>query len=92
MDGESGSQAVPNTKTAKKRMRQSNKARARNRADRSKMRGAIKRVRQAESPDAAAAALRHATRLLDRAARKRLIHPNAAARQKSRLSRVIKAK
>jgi ribosomal protein S20 len=30
--------------------------------------------------------------LLDRAARKRLIHPNAAARQKSRLAKAARTK
>ena len=92
MDGKSRSEAVPNTKTAKKRMRQAEKARGRNRADRSQMRGAIKKVREADTGDAASAAFKDATQLLDRAARKRLIHPNAAARQKSRLAKVVKAK
>ena len=83
---------MPNIRAAKKRMRQSEKARARNRAQRTRMRRTIKKVRQAESAQEAAAAYRDATSALDRAARKHLIHPNAAARLKSRLAKVVKAK
>lgn len=54
------------------------------------MRGAIKKVRQASSPEEATAALQNATSLLDRAAAKHLIHPNKAARLKSRLSARIR--
>jgi ribosomal protein S20 len=36
-----------------------------------------------------AAAYAQAVKLLDRAGRKRHIHPNAAARQKSRLTRLL---
>jgi len=81
---------VPNNRQAKKRMRQAEKARDRNRAQRTKLRRAVKKVRQAESPDAAAAAYPDAEALLDRAAGKRLIHPNTAARQKSRLAKLTK--
>ena len=83
---------MPNTKSAKKRMRQAEKAREKNRAQRTRVRRAIKNVRTAETADAAAAALREAEILLDRAARTNLVHRNAAARQKSRLAKVVKAK
>ena len=83
---------MPNTKSAKKRMRQAEKAREKNRAQRTSMRRAIKNVRTAETADAAATALREAEILLDRAARTNLVHRNAAARQKSRLAKVVKAK
>jgi small subunit ribosomal protein S20 len=77
---------LPNVKSAEKRMR-TNAARAeRNRAFRSRLRTALKKVRGAASAEAGQAALREATSLLDRAARKRIIHPNKAARAKSRLS------
>jgi small subunit ribosomal protein S20 len=65
-------------------MRRSRAARLRNRAQRSALRTALKR---AESPDATARERLAATRLLDRAARKGLIHKNAAARRKSRLAK-----
>lgn len=79
---------MPKIRSAKKRLRQS-KARAEvNRAQRSRLRTAVKKVRQATDPEARAKAMAEAEKLLDRAGRKRLIHPNAAARQKSRLSKL----
>ncbi|CAN5651751.1 MAG: 30S ribosomal protein S20 [Gemmatimonadetes bacterium] len=77
---------MPNVKSAEKRMRTSAKRAARNRHVRSKLRTAIKKVRQADSPEAATAALREASSLLDRAAAKNVIHANKAARAKSRLA------
>jgi len=83
---------VPNIRSAKKRMRQNAKERGLNRQQRATLRTAVKRVRSAQSAAEAAAALHEAEALLDRAARKRLIHPNAAARQKHRLAKATKAK
>ena len=80
---------MPRIKSAKKAMRQGRRHEAHNRAQRSALRTAIKRVR-ASVGDAAQAAYRDAVRLLDRAARKGLIHPNNAARHKSRLSVHVK--
>jgi small subunit ribosomal protein S20 len=79
--------AVPRTRSAKKALRQTRSRTAANRAQRSRLRTAIKAVRTAASAEARAAALRLAERLLDRAGRKRLIHPNKAARLKRRLHR-----
>jgi len=73
-------------------MRQAKTATLRNRQRRSQLRTAIKKVRTAESRSEAAAAYAQAVRLLDRAGRKSLIHKNAAARQKSRLAKVVAAK
>lgn len=80
---------MANTKSAKKRMRQSRQHTVLNREQRSALRTAIRKVRNAASASEARAALHQAERLLDRAARKRLLHPNAAARQKSRLHKVV---
>ena len=80
---------MPNVKSAEKRVRTSEKARQRNRRDRTRLRSAIKRVRQAESNDSGVEALRNAESLLDRMATKGVIHKNAAARQKSRLQRHV---
>ena len=77
---------MPNTKSATKRMR-TNEIRAdRNRAFRSRLRSALKKVRGASDSAVGAAALREASSLLDRAAQKRIIQPNKAARAKSRLT------
>jgi small subunit ribosomal protein S20 len=81
---------VPRIKSAKKAMRQARTRNRTNRAQRSTLRTALKRVRTAASADEAARAYRVAVRLLDRAARRRLIHPNSAARHKSRLAAAVK--
>ncbi len=65
-------------------MRRSRAARVRNRAQRSALRTALK---HAEGADATAEERLKAVQLLDRAARKGLIHRNAAARRKSRLAK-----
>lgn len=64
----------------------------RNRAKRSKLRSALKKVRDAADGDAAEEAYTKAKSLLDRAASRRLIHPNRAARIKSQLAAVAKEK
>ena len=75
---------MPNIASAKKNMRKSRAATVRNRAQRSALRTALKKARAA----GATADIRlAAVKLLDRAARKGLIHANAAARQKSRLAK-----
>lgn len=83
---------MPKIKSAKKAMRQARTRTVHNRAQRSALRTALKRVRTAETPAAATQAYAAAARLLDRAARKGLIHANNAARHKSRLARYVKTK
>lgn len=85
---------MPTTNSAKKRLRQNIKRRARNRAAKSELKTIVRKVREAaESKDTAGGqvALREASKKLDRAASKRVIHPNAAARTKSRLAKALKA-
>lgn len=84
---------MPNSTNAKKALRQSQKRQARNRSQRSELRTYVKKVRQAAAGDdqqAAEDAFRAAAKKLDQSAAKRLIHPNAAARTKSRLSKLLK--
>jgi len=71
-------------------MRQGRARHERNRAQRSALRTALKRVRTAGNAEQATQAYRAAAQLLDRAARKGLIHGNNAARHKSRLAAVVK--
>jgi len=80
---------MPNIKSAKKRMKLSAQARTRNRSERARIRTAIKQVRDADSPDVGQARLRDAVSLLDRAATRRLVHPNRVARIKSGLTRHV---
>ena len=79
---------MPNIKSAKKDMRKSRAAAVRNRAQRSALRTALKKARAGEST---AETVLGAVSLLDRAARKGLIHPNKAARHKSQLARKANA-
>lgn len=84
---------MPNTTSAKKALRQSQARRLRNRTQRSALRTVIKKCRQAaqgEDAQAAQDAFRLACKRLDQAAAKNLIHRNAAARTKSRLSKLLK--
>ncbi|MDX1661495.1 MAG: 30S ribosomal protein S20 [Gemmatimonadota bacterium] len=82
---------MPNVKSAEKRARTNLKRRERNRRDRSRLRTVIKRVREADSAEAAREAMRDAESVLDRLANKGVIHDNTAARHKSRLRAHIQA-
>ena len=85
---------MPNTKSAKKRLRQSLEQRERNRAGRSVLKTHVRRVlTEIAAGDASKAAdeLRLTSAKLDRAGARGLIHPNKAARIKSRLQRRLKA-
>jgi small subunit ribosomal protein S20 len=82
---------LPNVKSAEKRMRTSAIRADRNRQFRTKLPTALKKGRSATDAETGAVALREAASLLDRAARKRIIHPNKAARAKSRLNAKIAA-
>jgi small subunit ribosomal protein S20 len=73
-------------------MRQARRRTVTNRAQRSALRTALKRVRGAANKQDATQAYTAAVQLLDRAARKGLIHKNNAARHKSRLSKFVRAK
>ncbi len=74
---------MPNIKSAKKDLRKSRAAAVRNRAQRSALRTAVKKAKNGGNADEQL----NAVSLLDRAARKGLIHRNAAARQKSKLAK-----
>jgi len=75
---------VPNIDSAKKNLRKSRAAAVRNRAQRSELRTALKKAKSAEANDNVR---RAASALLDRAARKGLIHRNTAARHKSAIAK-----
>lgn len=81
--------------SALKAHRQSLKNRERNRQYRSRLRGVLKTIRAAiDGNDLTTAknALRTTISLIDRMASKRIIHRNAAARYKSRLTARLAAK
>ena len=83
---------MANLQSAKKRMRQNIKRRERNRKFRSAARTHVKKARRmiAEGDlDGAEEAVRDACSMLDKAARRNIIHPNNAARRKSRIMRQL---
>jgi small subunit ribosomal protein S20 len=83
--------AVPRIKSAAKRMRQGRARTVQNRTHRSALRTALRKVRSASGAEAATA-YADAVKLLDRAAQKNIVHKNAAARQKSRLAKLVAGK
>jgi small subunit ribosomal protein S20 len=80
---------VPRIKSAKKRMRQSVARTLHNRTQRSQLRTALKKVRSTTDGTEAQKAYAEAVKLIDRAGRKNIIHRNTAARQKSRLAKLV---
>jgi len=85
---------LPNTKSAAKALRRSERRRIRNRFWRSTARTFIKKARkliEAGDLEAAAKAVGDAISVLDRAAAKGVIHKNNAARRKSRLMKRFNA-
>lgn len=70
-------------------MRQNEEQRVRNKGVRTRMKGAIKKVIQAENADQAKSALPLAMKHIDKAAKANVIHKNTAARYKSRVARAV---
>ncbi|NLJ79944.1 MAG: 30S ribosomal protein S20 [Firmicutes bacterium] len=81
------------SRSAKKRILVNEKKRALNAAKRSALKTAIKRFEFSleNSPAEAPSHLRTAIKALDQAAAKGIIHKNAAARKKSRLTKRLNA-
>jgi small subunit ribosomal protein S20 len=85
---------VPNTASAKKRVRQNAKRRAVNRWRKLRIKDQVKTFMQAvqdKNVEAAQTEFRKACGLLDRTATSSTMHRNTAARRKSRLARRLKA-
>ncbi len=83
---------MPNTKGAKKRLRQSVVRRTRNRAEKTQFRHSLTKFRKAvadENLDEAKSLSVATVKLLDRAASRGVIHKNKAARLKSRMSHLL---
>ena len=80
---------MPNHKSSEKRVRQSEKRRAINRGHRTKVRTYIKKLRSAldaGKSDDIQAVLPEAISVIDKSVQKGVMHKNAAARYKSRLT------
>ncbi|MCG8409584.1 MAG: 30S ribosomal protein S20 [Phycisphaerales bacterium] len=78
--------------SSQKRLRQSKVRAERNKAHKSQVKTAVRKVRDAiqhRDVETAEKALREASKLLDRNGNRKTIHPNVAARRKSRLAKRI---
>ena len=87
-----GDTGLANSKSATKRIRQSQRHLERNRNQRSKLKTALKKVMTAEDGETATQAFRQASALLDRFSTRNLLHRNKAARKKSQLARIVTEK
>ncbi len=85
---------MANIKSQIKRIRTNEKARLRNKAVKSELKTHVRRVREAVAAgdkDAAATALQVASRKLDKAVSKGVIHANQAANRKSAIAKSVNA-
>ena len=83
---------MANIKSQIKRNRTNEQARLRNKATKSSLKTAVKKFRSAAESgnvDAATTALKDASRELDKAASKGIIHKNQAANRKSAMARTL---
>ncbi|HVG33997.1 MAG TPA: 30S ribosomal protein S20 [Pyrinomonadaceae bacterium] len=77
---------MPNHKSAEKRVRQNEKRRQINRSNRTRLRSSIKKLRGAIAEGNATELLPETISTIDKAVQKGVLHRNAAARYKSRLT------
>ena len=85
---------MANIKSQKKRNKTNEKARQRNKAYKSELRTWVRKFREAAASGdkaAATAALQQASKKLDKAVSKGVIHKNQAANKKSALAKVVSA-
>jgi len=82
---------MPNIKSAKKKLRKDTKRTAKNDAYRKKVKDTIKSISKM-STRTTKVTLQKAFSTIDRAAKKKVIHKNKAARLKSRVSKLIAKK
>lgn len=83
---------MANTRSAQKRNRQSEKRRARNQGVRTRVKTAVKKVRESLEQGelgAAQAAFHEAARVIDKASSKGVVHRNTASRKISRLAKAV---
>lgn len=82
---------MPKLASSKKRLRQNEKARLRNKSVRTLLRSTIKKVTSASSKSEAEALIGPAQSVIDKTVKKGVIHANAAARYKSKITRHVAA-
>ena len=82
---------MPKSRTVLKRQRQTERRRQRNKSVRSALKTMEKQARTSAGSEGAAETLKAVQKELDKAAAKGVIHPNKAARKKSRLAKALRA-
>jgi small subunit ribosomal protein S20 len=74
--------------STKKRLRQSKKAQSRNKANKTRLKTQLKKMRGAAGTEEGQKMLPETYAVIDQAVRKGVLHKNAAARHKSRLTKL----
>ena len=85
---------MANHKSALKRARQSEDRRLRNKAVKTRVKSVVKSVRQASAesnPESAASNFKTAQAVIDKAAKKGVLHQRTAARKISRLAKIARS-
>lgn len=85
---------MPNTASARKRVRQTSARTLRNKMRRSSMRSCVRKVREAVAAGDKSQAqqlLKAAYKEIDKAARQNVLHANTAANKKRKLARLVEA-
>jgi small subunit ribosomal protein S20 len=80
---------MPTHKSPEKRMRQDRKRSLHNKAIKSEIKSITKKIRQSTDAAEAAAAFKKCSSLMDKAAKKSIVHKSTVRRTKSRLARVV---
>jgi small subunit ribosomal protein S20 len=86
---------MPHTRSARKHLRQTEKRRLKNRSTKKAIKTQIKKLKEiiASGPaDRIQAEYNLLAKKLDKAAARRIVHPNLAARNKSQMAKLIQAK
>ena len=79
---------MPNIKSAKKKLRKDIKREAANMSYKKTVKKTVKNMSKINDKGAAGKELSKAFSIIDKAAKKKLIHPNKAARLKSQISKI----
>ena len=82
---------MPHHKSAEKRIRQDKKRRARNRAVKSEVKLVVKKVTAVTDSDEGVKVLPEVSSVIDKAAKKGVLHWRTAARKKPRLAKQVKS-
>jgi small subunit ribosomal protein S20 len=80
---------MANHKSAEKRIRTNEKRRVRNKASLSKVKTMVKKVLESSDKTVAETNLKKAVSVLDKSARKGIIHKNNVARKKAKLTKFV---